>query len=927
MVLKGLIKGSVNWKVENGIDEVIQQQQMFAQALSQSSQDKLQQSMQNHLILQQQHIGMGIQYSSSGSLDFETPAVENPEECVLWYYNYFLGKSHSNYLGVDDSGSVFGASIIKEESDYGDISYKTIVWTSEGIERQWIQLKQKQSSMTPNEIIKRTAPKLSIKKMKEIDSLEILQDFKDLEASQTELNYKFGILLATPGQATEDQFYNNQQGSEKWNEFLNLLGERVELRSFKGYRGGLDVVNNTTGSHSLYTKHKGYEIMFHVSTMLPYTPGDTQQIERKRHIGNDIVIVIFYDGEDDIIPWDPSTVNSNFNHIFAVIRPDGDNYHLEFAVKNSIARFGPKLPNPSLFPKTEAFTDFFITKLVNAQRAALQSAPSFTSKLKRTFKAQLELIYQRHQAPSTASLTSFVTKRRSNSISHINKGKELKAKEQIKYSSSFIKYKGNLFDTEILFSKNLSEKIVCLDIFETDDIRSTLVVATEESIYVLKSNIITNESIFQKVIQLKDINRITVIKPLGVLLVLTPKGLFYYSMDQVMNCFKISQYSQGNNSSNYNSNNGNSNINNNGSVPSSPPSNSILSQLSGSNGGNSPTHQSVRSSMMIVDEPKPKFINGTKGCNVYGFTKADAQNANETDITLLYVAIKKTLNLYEWNKGEFQKNRDLPVNENIKALCPVAPGMICIGVAKEFLLVDIFTQTIKELYKKPNSEPVKALQLDSEILLCFNNIGIFVDEKGNKTRSYELKWGSTPSSLALVPSYILGISGPLIEVRSLLNGNIIQSLPSDVNTIEENNSAAQGNSGISGILNFENQVNGLNINHSSSNIAISSLNTTGSDSPSQLTNSHDETVDNHSSSSSDNNSFSTFSIFNDINMSHENGGNIFVASSSKGVSRIIRIRQNLNQNPVFSPPSSPSISVATSPPKDLSLLTIHDLSK
>lgn len=33
--------------------------------------------------------------------------------------------------------------------------------------------------------------------------------------------------------------------------------------------------------------------MFHVSTFLPYTVGDTQQLQRKRHIGNDIVAIVF----------------------------------------------------------------------------------------------------------------------------------------------------------------------------------------------------------------------------------------------------------------------------------------------------------------------------------------------------------------------------------------------------------------------------------------------------------------------------------------------------------------------------------------------------------------------------------------------------------------------------------------------------------
>jgi len=35
------------------------------------------------------------------------------------------------------------------------------------------------------------------------------------------------------------------------------------------------------------------EIMFHVSTLLPYSSGDNQQVQRKRHIGNDIVAIVF----------------------------------------------------------------------------------------------------------------------------------------------------------------------------------------------------------------------------------------------------------------------------------------------------------------------------------------------------------------------------------------------------------------------------------------------------------------------------------------------------------------------------------------------------------------------------------------------------------------------------------------------------------
>ena len=59
---------------------------------------------------------------------------------------------------------------------------------------------------------------------------------------------------------------------------MSLLGERVPLKGFTGFRGGLDVVENQTGDTSVYTRFADAELMFHVNTLLPYTKGDNQQV-------------------------------------------------------------------------------------------------------------------------------------------------------------------------------------------------------------------------------------------------------------------------------------------------------------------------------------------------------------------------------------------------------------------------------------------------------------------------------------------------------------------------------------------------------------------------------------------------------------------------------------------------------------------------
>ena len=47
---------------------------------------------------------------------------------------------------------------------------------------------------------------------------------------------------------------------------------------FYRYRGGLDVTNDQTGEYSIHTEYKDREIIFHVSTLLPHDPGDTQHV-------------------------------------------------------------------------------------------------------------------------------------------------------------------------------------------------------------------------------------------------------------------------------------------------------------------------------------------------------------------------------------------------------------------------------------------------------------------------------------------------------------------------------------------------------------------------------------------------------------------------------------------------------------------------
>lgn len=59
---------------------------------------------------------------------------------------------------------------------------------------------------------------------------------------------------------------------------LLLLALTLLLTFVSRFRGGLDVTHGQTGKESVYTSFYNKEIMFHVSTKLPYTEGDSQQV-------------------------------------------------------------------------------------------------------------------------------------------------------------------------------------------------------------------------------------------------------------------------------------------------------------------------------------------------------------------------------------------------------------------------------------------------------------------------------------------------------------------------------------------------------------------------------------------------------------------------------------------------------------------------
>mgnify|MGYP002386601949 FL=1 len=69
-------------------------------------------------------------------------------------------------------------------------------------------------------------------------------------------------------------------------------------------------IGDRMGTESVFTTYKGGQVMYHVSTLLPFNPRHQQQLERKCHLGNDIVMIVYQDGK---VEFSPEEIASQFN--------------------------------------------------------------------------------------------------------------------------------------------------------------------------------------------------------------------------------------------------------------------------------------------------------------------------------------------------------------------------------------------------------------------------------------------------------------------------------------------------------------------------------------------------------------------------------------------------------------------------------------
>ncbi|XP_008579925.1 PREDICTED: tuberin isoform X1 [Galeopterus variegatus] len=133
--------------------------------------------------------------------------------------------------------------------------------------------------------------------------------------------HKIAVLYVGEGQSSSElAILSNEHGSYRYTEFLTGLGKLIELKDCqpdKVYLGGLDVCGED-GQFTYCWHDDIMQAVFHIATLMPTKDVDKHRCDKKRHLGNDFVSIVYNDSGED---FKLGTIRGQFNFVHVIITP------------------------------------------------------------------------------------------------------------------------------------------------------------------------------------------------------------------------------------------------------------------------------------------------------------------------------------------------------------------------------------------------------------------------------------------------------------------------------------------------------------------------------------------------------------------------------------------------------------------------------
>uniref|UniRef100_A0A3B5M708 Tuberin n=1 Tax=Xiphophorus couchianus TaxID=32473 RepID=A0A3B5M708_9TELE len=133
--------------------------------------------------------------------------------------------------------------------------------------------------------------------------------------------HKIGVVFVGAGQVNNEvAILSNEYGSNRYAAFLTGLGKLIHLKDCDPdqiFLGGLDQYGDD-GEFTYCWHDDIMQAIFHIATLMPNRESDKGCCNKKRHIGNDFVMVVYNDSGED---YKLGTIKGQFNFVEVVIKP------------------------------------------------------------------------------------------------------------------------------------------------------------------------------------------------------------------------------------------------------------------------------------------------------------------------------------------------------------------------------------------------------------------------------------------------------------------------------------------------------------------------------------------------------------------------------------------------------------------------------
>ncbi|KAF6037720.1 TSC2 [Bugula neritina] len=151
---------------------------------------------------------------------------------------------------------------------------------------------------------------------------EFNRGLKNLERIAPYETHKVGIVYVGKGQASnEAAILSNTYGSQRYSQFLKKLGTLISLDKCDPrdmYVGGLDHEQGADGKYTYIWHDEVVQMVFHIATMMPSKESDARCTNKKLHIGNNYVTIVYNESGE---PYSLGTIKGKFNYVNIIIEP------------------------------------------------------------------------------------------------------------------------------------------------------------------------------------------------------------------------------------------------------------------------------------------------------------------------------------------------------------------------------------------------------------------------------------------------------------------------------------------------------------------------------------------------------------------------------------------------------------------------------